>query len=917
MKRIFTLLIAGLFTIGLSSQNLVVNPGFEDWSDATTPTGWTKVENVDQESTPANVHGGTYSAKHTGGTSDLAQTIVVEAGKTYNLSFWYKVSGGNCRIWSYWKEGSTSLTENAAELRPSTYLPQDADWQQYSVTIESPATATDLYLEIRTYSGAIAYLDDFLFEQVTIIDNDPPVWEATYPKAVNVEDVQFDLLAQLDEASTVYYVVLDDGATAPTVAEVIAGTGSAGAAAVAAGSFTAGLSETTETVTGLVVETSYDVYVVAQDDEDTPNVQDAVSLVEITTVVMPDVLLKADFETDLSPFTEVSILGDQDWFRATYQQTSYAKISGFSGGSAQDNDDYLISPALDLDGSTDNKFSFLTAQNFSGPDLQVLISTDFSGTYDATEVGNATWTDISSEFSYSGGGYAWVESGSFDLSAYSGTVYIAFRYLSNPTDGAATWQVDDFLLTGFLVPGSDATLADLQVDGTTIGGFEASKVNYTYELPAGTTTVPTVTYTTTDENATAVVTEATDLSGDEEARTTTVEVTAQDGTTSLTYNVVFNPVIEVANLGELRASADESRKYIITGEVLLSFQQSYRNKKYVQDGTGGVEIDDGPGIITTTYAIGDGITGLEGTVEDYNGLLQFHPTADPGVATSTGNTIVPTVATPADINASLDTYESTLVTIEGGTIDEADGTVEFENGKNYTLNGVTESMVLRVHFYGTSLTGTVIPDSANVTGIVLEFNGTAQVSPRSSDDVVELIEYIPSTDATLSNLEYDGTAVDGFTAAQLSYFVTLAQGTTEVPVVTAIATDENATVNIIDATDLTGDAAARTTSVEVTAEDGVTMKTYTIEFTVAVSAKDALFNSVRVYPVPAVNTLYLENASDVRTLTVFDITGSVVLQKHNAGDDEVQLDVSSLESGVYMIRMSDEKSTGIVRFVKQ
>ena len=174
----------------------------------------------------------------------------------------------------------------------------------------------------------------------------------------------------------------------------------------------------------------------------------------------------------------------------------------------------------------------------------------------------------------------------------------------------------------------------------------------------------------------------------------------------------------------------------------------------------------------------------------------------------------------------------------------------------------------------------------------------------------------PSSVATLSAMMVDGTAISGFSPAQLTYFMELPAGTTDVPAVTATPTDENATINVIDATDLAGDAAARTTSVEVAAEDGVTMKTYSIEFTVAVSARDALFSSVRVYPIPAVNTLYLENASDIRTMTVFDITGSIVLQKHNAGDDKVQLDVSSLDSGVYMIRVSNEGSTGVVRFVK-
>jgi uncharacterized repeat protein (TIGR02543 family) len=48
---------------------------------------------------------------------------------------------------------------------------------------------------------------------------------------------------------------------------------------------------------------------------------------------------------------------------------------------------------------------------------------------------------------------------------------------------------------------TDATLSDLTVDGTTIAGFDPATLDYSKELPYGTTTVPTVGATTTDPNA--------------------------------------------------------------------------------------------------------------------------------------------------------------------------------------------------------------------------------------------------------------------------------------------------------------------------------------------------------------------------------------------------------------------------------
>ena len=83
MKKLYTLLFF-LFAFGLSyGQEVMVNGGFESWDDASTPTGYSKAENTAQEST--EVYSGTYSAKHTGGTKKIAQTVAIEGGKTYTI----------------------------------------------------------------------------------------------------------------------------------------------------------------------------------------------------------------------------------------------------------------------------------------------------------------------------------------------------------------------------------------------------------------------------------------------------------------------------------------------------------------------------------------------------------------------------------------------------------------------------------------------------------------------------------------------------------------------------------------------------------------------------------------------------------------------------------------------------------------
>lgn len=84
-------------------------------------------------------------------------------------------------------------------------------------------------------------------------------------------------------------------------------------------------------------------------------------------------------------------------------------------------------------------------------------------------------------------------------------------------------------------PGSDATLSDLKVNGTTISGFNASVINYNVELPNGTTTIPQITSaTTTDAGATRVISQATALPG-----SATVVVTSQNTSVTKTYTVNF------------------------------------------------------------------------------------------------------------------------------------------------------------------------------------------------------------------------------------------------------------------------------------------------------------------------------------------------------------------------------------------
>jgi len=588
-------------------------------------------------------------------------------------------------------------------------------------------------------------------------------------------------------------------------------------------------------------------------------------------------------------------------------------MNGYSSG-AQENEDWLISPAITLSASEMNVLTFMTAKNFPGPDIEVRISTNFSGTYTAADIAAATWTDITSQFAYSTGTYTWTPSGEFSLNSYSNTVYVAFVYKSNTTDGAAAWEIDNFKITGYLLPGSDASLSDLKVDGTTIASFDAATLSYEMTIEATVTTPPTVTYTTTDATATAVVNNATDLAGAAAARTTTVVVTAANGTTTQTYSILFNPIIAVADLAALRAVSPDNygRIYQVTGQVVVSgINDTQRHQKYVQDASAGIIIDDAGAIITTAYNVGDGITGLTGSLSEYNKLLQFLPYRDPGAASSTGNALTPQLITIAEFETNQENYESELVRIVGVRFDDANGTALFQEKKNYNISVGTDVAILRTIFLGTDLNDKVIPYMSDVTGIATVYNTDAQLAPRNYADLV-----VYSSDATLSDLKVSGTTVTGFASGTLTYNVSLPAGTTTIPVVTAIPAETNATVVITAATALTGDVAARTAKIDVTSHDKSTVKNYTIVFSVATGINDSQGRNLRLYPVPARDEITAEGIEGITLIEIFEVTGNKVTAIRCEGDTIREIPLSSLPRGLYVMKLTGPDGVVMKKFVK-
>lgn len=440
---------------------------------------------------------------------------------------------------------------------------------------------------------------------------------------------------------------------------------------------------------------------------------------------------------------------------------------------------------------------------------------------------------------------------------------------------AGTYYIDNVSITEKPIgPSDDATLSDLTVNGSTVEGFTSDIESYDVVLPFGTDTVPTVEATTTDDGATYIITAATTLPG-----TTTVAVTAEDGTTIKTYSLNFT----VADPSTDATLSDLT----VDGSTVGSFSSETVSYDVVLPyGTDAVPTVDAT---TTDSNASYSVTpaaGLPGTTE-------VVVTAEDGTTLKTYS-INFTVADPAT-DASLSD-----LTVDGSTVSG------FNSG---TLSYAIKLPVGSTEVPDVSAT-TTDPNATFSVDPAASLPGTTTVTVTAEDGTTQATYSIDfsvlSDDATLSDLTMDGTTVSGFSAGITWYDIELPIGTTTIPTVSATATNGGATVEITPATSIPG-----RTQVLVTAEDGATFKTYSLYFTVNVLSTPKT-EHIQLYPNPTSNILNISGLEKPASAKIVNVSGKVIQQFNNLKNQ--QIDVSSVEPGVYYF-IIDNKET--LRFIKK
>lgn len=277
---------------------------------------------------------------------------------------------------------------------------------------------------------------------------------------------------------------------------------------------------------------------------------------------------------------------------------------------------------------------------------------------------------------------------------------------------------------------------NISLSGTGLGGGSATASGQTVSITGASLTETTTLFVVISGLA------APDVSADpaDNGNRTFAVRTASDGGT-LT-GIVSSPSVRVAmpvaDLATLRAVTLPSPKaYLIPNEVVVTYVQenSFRNQHYIQDATAGILIDDPSVALGASYLRGDGLLNLVGSLNVFQGLLQFTPVAATAAVSSTGNAPAPIPLTLAELAASPETYQSRLVRVNGVAFQDATG--NFTNDSVHVLTQDADTFAFRT-FFAAEHSGTAIPTgNLDLIGIVRTLTDTsAALSPRSLADFI-------------------------------------------------------------------------------------------------------------------------------------------------------------------------------------
>jgi len=498
---------------------------------------------------------------------------------------------------------------------------------------------------------------------------------------------------------------------------------------------------------------------------------------------------------------------------------------------------------------------------------------------DKTDVVGTANGNVTLAFDFSDMGIGGTPTGSYSLMYRSGTTgnYTAVVGTSSISGDQVSFTVDASLLVdGYYtlanvsVLSTDATLSALTTTAGTISPtFAAATTAYTASVANATTSI-TVTPTRNQANATITVNGTAVSSGSASGaialsvgiNTITVVVTAQDGTTTKTYTITVTRAAAIGNALDFAGAQYVRANNIVipqpyTIETWFMYKQGFgricvsdANEMLIDDNDGGQVIRchvNGSSLISTSNAFQYNTwTHLACVVNGASSKIYVN-----GVdVTGSGSLGAAGLdASNFDIGVTVPGMANPLT----GKIDEfriwntARTASQINANMTSTISPSSSGLKLYYTFdqgvAGGTNTGITTAFDATSSGYNGTLNGFA-LSGNTSNWVTGYVSATASNDATLSALTTAaGTISPTFAAATTAYTASVTNTTTSVTV-TPTKTDANATIRVqvnsggyasvtsgSASSALSLNVGSNTIDVKVTAQDGTTVKTYTITVT--------------------------------------------------------------------------------------
>lgn len=191
-------------------------------------------------------------------------------------------------------------------------------------------------------------------------------------------------------------------------------------------------------------------------------------------------------------------------------------------------------------------------------------------------------------------------------------------------------------------------------------------------------------------------------------------------------------------------------------------------------------------------------------------------------------------------------------------------------------------------------------------GTIYEFN--IYTGAMSENEVMERSFDYPiedeTTDATLSALILNGDTIAGFAPTTLHYVDTVDTA----PSVDAIVKVDGATATVFQATSVPG-----TATILVTAADGTTQVTYTVEFVKPTAVREVTPDFMKVYPTVSNGEFTISTEGKAAVATVYNLNGKMILQKKSKADNII---IHVPDAGMYLVKVESDGAMGTFKVLK-